>query len=1326
MSRAYSVVTPLALLLLFGLWPLVFGGQNSSNGSSGGLPPYAESSGGGNSGVGGGGSGGVLLPPGGGGQPERTIADILEQAGSLSDAQVRTEVIQEVRELQRSRRSAALALAAARGLPLRVETPGGKVWELVDSYQDEPIYLTTHNREAAISTGAAALRIAPWSLTGAGLTIGMWDGGSGRASHQEFVDGGRMRVMDGAAPITHATHVGGTLAAAGVVERAKGMAPEIFVDSYDWIDDKAEMIDRAATFPGESGKIYLSNHSYGIIAGWHRVNGGSPTRTYEWHGSGTNASSIDTRFGVYNTFARDSDAIAYSAPYYLMFRSSGNDRDNNPVNGQAVALSPGSSTVVAYDSTLHPAGDGVYRNGYDTLGFDTVAKNVITVGAVNDAVVSGVRDLSGATMTPFSSWGPTDDGRIKPDLVANGAGVYSTANGNTSYSTLSGTSMSAPNATGTAALLIEKYGRLFPGQAMRSSTVRGLLIHTADDLGNPGPDYRFGWGLINGVAAAELIADHADSPLAQRMTEALISSSSPVANHEFVWDGVSPIRATLAWTDPAGTATTTSDLRSPRLRNNLDLKIVGPDGTEYFPYVMPFVGTWTVASMELPATTGINNTDNVEQVFITAPPQPGVYRAVISYQGTLTNNQQHYSLLISGSVNEEPPPPALSLESISPATALPGPISVEVLGIGFQSGATIRMNQGVTAIHGTVTAVLDGLLRADFDLTGAAAGLWDVTVENPGGEAATLSAAFDVISALWNESFDGSFSGWSGDITGINGWRVVSDKSHSAPNSYFAPGPASKSTQWLISPVLNIPSNAEDLRFSFWHAYDLENRRDGARIEFKVGSGDWFDPTHQDSGMEIVSGDYNAEILRAGGQGASEFQQTMAWTGNSNGFIETVINFTDTAKFVGQTLQVRWGLATNSSNASVGWWVDTIALTSGANLINQPPVISDLQSSSSLTESEGSGDAQVTYTVVEGTSLDLFVTAEDDGGEANLIYTWSSVHEADLPLPVFFSPNANNAAKETTASFEGAGDYVLTVTVQDTEGLTTTRSLNVRLKQIAAAIQVEPLGTSVTFGDTRSFSATVVDQFSAELEAQPVGFSWDVSGGGTIDTNGLFTATAVGDSYTVTASDGSLSGNASITVNPAPASIVLTDLEAVFDGNPKPVTATTEPAGLSVTITYDGSTEAPSAVGSYAVEAIIADPNYQGSAEGTLVIAPAEDSDGYDKWAAENGLAGEDADALADPDGDGIVNLLEYALGGDPLAPGTAAPVSAAKVGSHFQFSFYRAAADLLYEVLASEDLIDWQVIATNPGTVGETVYVNDPIEDHGARFFRLRVTWEP
>ncbi len=1112
-----------------------------------------------------------------------SVADILDASGDLALPENRRVAVERVRAFENDRRVAAEQLARARGLPLRIERPDGTVRELLDFNNDRPVYFTTHNTNAAISTGASVLRATPYGLVGSGVLVGVWDGGAARATHQEFVADGRVVVEDGAVSIDHATHVAGTIAAAGVVASARGMAPSALVDSYDWNSDKSELAARGATGPAQADKLYISNHSYGYVSGWNYVNGGSPHRVWEWTGDGSAAAAVDTDFGRYNTYARDSDSLAFNVPYLLMFRSAGNDRVDSPSAGQLVALAAGAATVVAYDPALHPAGDSSYRGGFETIGFDALAKNVITIGSAADAVTGGLRDPTKAAVSSFSSWGPTDDGRIKPDLVANGDGVYSAlTSGNAAYGTMSGTSMATPNATGTAALLVQEYARLFGGGAMRSSTLKGLLIHTADDRGQPGPDYKFGWGLLNGQAAADLLRDHATYPRKVRLAEGLVTSAVTTVTREFVWDGVSPIHATLVWTDPAGTATTSSDLRTLRLRNNLDLKIVAPGGVEFLPYVMPFVGAWTQASMDLPATTGKNNTDNVEQVRVAAPPAPGVYRVVVSVDGTLANNQQHYSLLITGSADEEPPPPPLGLSGVSPASALPGPVTLDLTGTGFKSGATVRLlRSGQTERVAGSTELVGEMLRAQIDLTGAAAGFWDVRVSNPDGETVRLVAAFHVVGALWSETFDGVVGGWASTAdTGSNTWTLGTAQSHTPAHSFFAPGPAAKTTASLVSPAFNVPSGATSLQFKFWHSYNLQSGLDGGRLEFSVGGGAWFVAGASGSGTSFASNGYNMTLSNSGNPNArGEFAGTAAWSGNSGGFVETIVNLDDTAKFAGKTLRARWRLATNASTASAGWYVDTVFLVGGGDLSNAAPAIS-VAAATTSTETVTDGDGTV-YAVVRGREIGVSVTATDDGGAANLTYTWSAASTGGEP--VGFLPNATNGARLGTAYFEGPGDYLLTVTVRDAQGLAVASSVNVRVLATADAIGVSPAVASLVYGGSQTFSATVLDQFGDPLASQPGSFIWTASGGGTITSGGLYTATAAGGPYVVTAASGGISGGASVTVNRAPATVSLDGLERLYTGAPLPVSATTQPAGLAVSIFYDGSSEAPAATGSYAV-----------------------------------------------------------------------------------------------------------------------------------------------
>ena len=1090
---------------------------------------------------------------------------------------------------QQQRLQDARQRAAAIGLPLRITRPNGATQEIAGFDDDGPLYRTTHNANAAISTAANVTRTS-YAVDGNGTMIGLWDGGSARATHQEF--GGRIVVKDGAGSIDHATHVAGTLAAVGLNANARGMASAATVDCYDWNGDVAEMTSRGASAPGQVGKIYLSNHSYGYISGWNYVNDG--TRVWEWYGNGTGATGAEQDFGRYNTYARDQDALAASAPYYLIFRSAGNERVDNPAEGETVALSPGGATVVAYDPVLHPAGDGGYHGGFENISYEALAKNVMTVGSTTDAVTSGARDITKANSSSFSSWGPTDDGRIKPDIVANGDGVYSSLNGsNAAYGTYSGTSMSTPNATGSAALLVQLYGSLFPGQAMRASTLKGLLIHTADDLGNPGPDYRYGWGLVNTKTAADLIADHQASPVKQRITESSLSSSILTRTQSIVWDGVSPIRATLCWTDPAGVATTTSDLRTARLVNNLNLKLSGPGGSEHLPYVMPFIGSWTQASMDSAAVTGINNTDNVEQVLVSTPPAAGIYQVIVSFSGSLTNTLQRYSLVLSGTAPSGPLPPAVF--SVTPDSTESGSLPLAITGSGFVSGAAVKLTlAGQPDVIPAVTSITPTTIACTLNTGGMASGLWNIVVTNPDNQSGTLNSAFAVIGTIWSQNFDPTAPGWTASANiGVSNWALVTSQSQSPSSSWFASGPATKNTDNLVSETINIPANTSRLKLSFWHKFNLESSNDGGVLEFSINNGVWFSVTNSGTAEAITSGEYNTTLSNPNGNpnAKNEFAGKPAWSGNSGGsFTEVVVTLTDTAKYAGKSLRARWRLGTNGSvTSSGGWFVDSVKLKGAGGLVNQAPSIVSA--------------ASATPSPVVAVSTNLTVSAGDDGGESALTYTWSATG-GTFERPVSFSDNGNNAAKLTTATFTIAGTYTFQVTVRDAAGATATSNVEVVVEATASQINVSPPTANLVYGDVQNFAATVLDQFGDSLAPQP-SITWGANGGGSFGSPGVFTTEAAGGPYTITASSGVLSGNATMNISKASASVSLGSLSQIYNASPHIVTASTTPPGLSVQITYDGSPTAPTNAGSYAIVATISNSNYQGSNTGTLEIAKA-------------------------------------------------------------------------------------------------------------------------
>lgn len=583
-----------------------------------------------------------------GGQPAAAVlADLLAKPVDLTDPGKRAALVARVKALEEAERAAVEAKARQLGLPITGIGATGRPFVLRGFEGDTPLYEEPDNANAAISTAANRVRLtAPFQVDGAGLTFGLWEsGGVPRLTHQEF--GGKVTVRDGSISTTdHATHVAGTLAGLGIIPSALGMAPAAVIDAYSSTNDVSEMLAAGAAFAGEAGKIQISNHSYGTRRGWYDD---GVTWLGVFSDDGDRSNDVDYGFGRYDAAAATLDGMAYNLPYYLAFFSNGNMRSRGPPSAGVTWYQGYSGTARAYDPAQHPAGNGQYKVGYDTMDGRKTAKNILSIGAANDAVSDGQRHLPSSTIASFSSSGPTDDGRIKPDVVANGVSLTSAGvSSDSSYYSSSGTSMSTPNAAGSAMLLVDLYQRRFPGQSMRASTLKGLILHTADDIGIAGPDYLYGWGLMNTEAAAKLIEKQAEGGSNPTLIENALSAAQPSQTYTFTWNGVDPIRVTLCWTDPPAASSSTHDLRSPALVNDLNLTVTAPGGATHLPFVMPYVGDWSVAKLTAPAERGVNHVDNVEQVLVESPSQSGVYTVTVNHAGSLTNGTQPYSVILSG------------------------------------------------------------------------------------------------------------------------------------------------------------------------------------------------------------------------------------------------------------------------------------------------------------------------------------------------------------------------------------------------------------------------------------------------------------------------------------------------------------------------------------------------------------------------------------------------------------------------------------------------------------------------------------------------------
>ncbi|WP_299336918.1 S8 family serine peptidase [uncultured Psychroserpens sp.] len=487
-----------------------------------------------------------------------------------------------------------------------IRTSSGNTATMTDVIDGKPQYTATYNNEAALATRTSDLQVGGalgLDLDGTGMTVGVWDGGAIQIDHPEFAEasGSASRVLnkelentDGSFDLSsHGTHVTGTISAKGVNPAAKGMATNVNVFTYNFLNDTPEMLTEITSL---TSPIILSNHSYGLIIDFLE----------EW------------RLGAYTGDASQVDQIARNNPKYLMVVSAGND--GFFVNSDAMAP------------------------GLDKLTGVACAKNNLVIGNAAATVFPFNGELTSLSISGGSTQGPTDDLRVKPDIAAVGTGVFSTFPGGT-YGNSSGTSMSAPNTTGTLVLLQQYYEQLH-GVYMNASTLKGLVCHTAlEDFDTFGPDPRFGWGFLDARAAAELITgDTNGSAILDEQT--LLNGQTYVTTFSAV-EG-EKLSATICWTDVRGVLTIDNDSNNTasRLVNDLDIRLT-KDGVDYLPWKLELNGT------SVTSTKGDNTADNVERIDIEAP-ETGTYTLTVSHKGTLQGatpfepQEQDFSLIVSG------------------------------------------------------------------------------------------------------------------------------------------------------------------------------------------------------------------------------------------------------------------------------------------------------------------------------------------------------------------------------------------------------------------------------------------------------------------------------------------------------------------------------------------------------------------------------------------------------------------------------------------------------------------------------------------------------
>lgn len=305
-----------------------------------------------------------------------------------------------------------------------LESPDVTRVELARPLQIPPsVDLVPFNRDARLSHFVHLFEANIHNGGGGTVTAAVIDGGCIRRTHVEFQTN-RVTLGEPATPEdAHATHVAGTMAAKGVHTEARGMAPGLKLLSYSFLGNDLDKLESAAP------QIQVSNHSYGPYAGWARVNS-EGMWFWLWFGDVSVSGQEDLGFGRYSSDCQALDAILTEHVHLLSVVAAGNDRDDGPLNQPILhyvtEIDPATGEPNWVQSSAVRNKDGFKSNGLDTLSGLSVSKNALCVGAINDTFQRG-SPIPGAQLetTFFSSWGPTDDGRVKPDVVANGQTLFS-------------------------------------------------------------------------------------------------------------------------------------------------------------------------------------------------------------------------------------------------------------------------------------------------------------------------------------------------------------------------------------------------------------------------------------------------------------------------------------------------------------------------------------------------------------------------------------------------------------------------------------------------------------------------------------------------------------------------------------------------------------------------------------------------------------------------------------------------------------------------------------------------------------------------------------
>jgi hypothetical protein len=468
-----------------------------------------------------------------------------------------------------------------------------KVQELAGSedvlwIQEGPPPLTPTNDGVRSNMRVDAVNAAPYNLTGLGVRAFVFDAGTARSTHETFNPGtgSRVTVIDAQASNDHPTHVAGTVGGDGAPSsaggRGRGVATGASILSAGY-----QQVGGTMFFWDNAGDIEIdytlgrNTHNADLIT--NSIGSNTASNGYPCDREG----DYDVTGSLLDGIVRDDNPSITGS--VILTWANGNERSGGSPRGRCGA-------------------------NYRTTAPPSCAKNPIHVGAINS---------DGSSMTGFSSWGPCDDGRMKPVISAPGCetgrvtgetSIFSSLNTtNTAYGGFCGTSMATPAVAGGVALMIEDWRSRGHGGANDRplpALVKSWLIHGARDLGDDGPDFVYGYGAVNLQKSVDILRA-GNGTLGDAATAWGTDSASNGSVDDYlvtVAANTAELKATVAWDDAAAAAFAAS---APV--NDLTLELIAPDATVHSAWVL------NAASPHLPATRGTNSLDNQEQVLVQNP-----------------------------------------------------------------------------------------------------------------------------------------------------------------------------------------------------------------------------------------------------------------------------------------------------------------------------------------------------------------------------------------------------------------------------------------------------------------------------------------------------------------------------------------------------------------------------------------------------------------------------------------------------------------------------------------------------------------------------------